>query len=71
MSCLARGIRPAAIVRIPRRKAACLFVTKMKIGLLDVTKDLLLIVEFIKHIDPSSLKVSLRIGVDNKLLKVE
>jgi len=41
-----------------------------KIGLLDVTKDSLLIIEFIKYIDPSSLKVSLRIGVDNKLLEV-
>ena len=45
--------------------------TKIKISLLDVTKDLLLIVEFIKHIDLSSLKVSLRIGVDNKLLEVK
>ena len=45
--------------------------TKIKIGLLDIAKDTLLIVEFVEYVDPSSLKVGLRMGVDNKLLEVK
>ena len=71
MSCLVKGIRLAAVVRIPRRKTVCLFMTKIKIGLLDIAKDTLLIVEFVEYVDPSSLKVGLRMGVDNKLLEVK